>query len=468
MAKELLTKQEEIERSNKELEQYGYKQELKRALPLPFLVFYGWAFVCLLTLFGTYGAVAEASHGMAPSAYLLATIGMLFTAWSYVVMSKRYPVSGSVYQYVGQSMNKHLGFLSGWAILLDYMLVPMINYLLAATYIRVYFDIPTWAIILFLLVVVSIVNHIGIEVTAWFNNAVVFIEIVFIVAITLMMIKYVGGGNGAGTLISVQPFLNTEELNLSGVGYSVIFAGAAITMANYSGFDAVTTMSEEAKNSKNISRAVWIILISISIYFVVVTYLMGLAWPEGWKEFANPDDAAWQLIVKVAGDGMGVFFVATYVVATTASGLSSQASAARVIYNMGRDGILPKKFFGYIHPKRKTPTGGIIVIGLVALTGLFVPLTTSFLLLSFGACLGFIMVNVSAIATFYVKEKKRGVGGFIKYALLPAIGAVICLINFLSISKIGHIVGVAWLLLGFIILAISTKGFKISPKDLQV
>ena len=456
--------------SSKELEQFGYKQELKRALPLPFLVIYGWAFVCLLTGFGTYGAVAEASHGMPAGAFLFASIGMLFTGLSYVFMSKAFPISGSVYQYVSNSFsNRHLGFLSGWSILLDYMLVPMINELLACIYLQIFFpEIPTWVILTVSIAIVTIVNHLGIEVAAWFNNIIVIIEIIFIVAIIFVMFRYVANGGGAGTVMSIKPFFNPDELGLQGVGVGVIFAGTAITIASYSGFDAVTTMAEEAKDSHSIGKAVMIVVISISVFYMIATYIMTLVWPDGWREFTTPDDAPYEVFVIAGGPIAGSIFSAMYIVATFASAIAAQASASRVIYNMGRDGILPKKVFGYVHPKRKTPTAGILLIGAVSFTILLIPLTTSFLLLSYGALIGFAMVNLSVILYYWIKKKERGASAVIKYLIVPVLGAAVCITSFISISAVGKIVGTAWLLLGFIILAISTRGFKDKPAELNL
>lgn len=470
MSEKKKLREQEIRESEKQLEEMGYKQELKRALPLSFLVFYGLAFVCLLTLFGTYGAISQASQGMIASSYVVSTVAMIFTAISYCFMSKAYPMSGSVYSYVGRSMNFHLGFMSGWTILLDYMLVPMINYMLAATYINVYFpDIPVWLIIIVLICIVSFINHMGIEVTAWTNNVIVVIEIVFIVAFLIAMVNYLSGGGGAGVILSSEGFLNNSfDWGQISIGGAAIFAGAAITMSNYSGFDAVTTMSEEANNSKNISKAVIITVILISVYFVVITYFMTLSWPNGWQEFRDVDNAAWELVVRVAGNGMGIFFVAAYVVATMASAIASQASAARILYSMGRDSILPKKVFGVVHAKRKTPTGGIIAIAIVSLCGIFVPLTLSFSLLSFGALIGFIMVNVSVIFHYYINEKKRGGVGLFKYIIIPIAGATICFISFLNLSTAAYIVGGCWVAAGFICLAISTNFFKKNPAKLEI
>ena len=459
-----------LEQSEHRLEEFGYKQELKRALPLPFLVVYGWAFVCLLTGFGTYGAVAQQSHGQPAGAFLFASIGMLFTGISYVFMSKEYPISGSVYQYVSNSMNnRHLGFLSGWAILLDYMLVPMINELLACIYLQIFFpDIPTWLILTVSIIIVTIVNHLGVTVAAWFNNIIVIIEIIFIVAIIIVMFKFVADGGGAGTVFSIKPFFNIEELSLSGVGVGVIFAGAAVTIASYSGFDAVTTMSEEAKDSRKIGKAVMIVVISISVFYMVATYIMTLVWPDGWQNFRTPDDAPYEVFIIAGGQLAGTIFSIMYIVATFASAIAAQSSASRVLYNMGRDGILPKKIFGYIHPKRKTPTAGIILVGAISYAILLIPLTDSFLLLSYGALIGFTMVNFSVFAHFWLKQKERGASAVLKYIIVPALGAAVCIASFISISSMGKIVGTSWLVLGFIILAISTKGFKIKPKDLNI
>jgi amino acid transporter len=115
------------------LEQFGYKQELKRALSTRDLVIYGMIFMVPIAPFGVFGFVWNDAKGMVPLAYLVGLVGMFFTAMSYASMSRAFPMAGSVYSYVGRGLHPTAGFFSGWLILLDYILVPallVISYVL--------------------------------------------------------------------------------------------------------------------------------------------------------------------------------------------------------------------------------------------------------------------------------------------------------------------------------------------------
>lgn len=452
------------------LEKFGYEESLKRVLPLSFLVFYGFAYICPTSLFGTYAFVANLTHGMISLAYLLALVAMLFTAYSYVCMSKAYPIAGSAYSYTQRSINPYIGFLSGWAIILAYMLIPMINYLLASIFLAPYLpNIPSWVIILIMISIVTIVNHFGITATAWTNNILILFQMIFYIAFMLFIIKWLLEGNGAGTLFSLDGFYNAIEFHKPDVGWRALFTGASILALNFLGFDAVTTVAEEAVNpEKNIGRAIVITAIGAGVFFILGCYLMTLAWPNGWNEFKVIGSGAQELIVKIGGAMMGYLFTATYVTATLASAMASQASASRILFGMGRDGVLPKKFFGYVHPKYKTPTWNILMIGFISLSGIFLSFAVACGLINFGALLGFTMVNISVVAHYFIRGKKRDTLSFFRYLIVPIIGAIVCLTIWWSLSVTAKLLGFAWLAIGTLYLASTTNFFRKLPPELDL
>lgn len=113
--------------------------KLQRSLTLFPVVLFGISFMALGTVFSTYGIASQLSHGMVAGSYLLALIIMLFTAYSYGQMAKAFPVSGSAYTYAQKSINPYVGFLAGWTILMDYLLIPMVNYLIFGIFSRLHF-----------------------------------------------------------------------------------------------------------------------------------------------------------------------------------------------------------------------------------------------------------------------------------------------------------------------------------------
>ncbi len=99
------------------LEEFGYREELRRALTLRDLVIYGaMIFMVPIAPFGVYGFVWNDAKGMVPMAYLVGLVGMVFTALSYAAMSRAFPLAGSVYTYARRGLHEAAGFLSGWLI----------------------------------------------------------------------------------------------------------------------------------------------------------------------------------------------------------------------------------------------------------------------------------------------------------------------------------------------------------------
>ena len=450
-----------------DLERFGYEQSLNRVLPLSSLIFYGLAYLCPVTIFSTYGVVSHMTHGMLSLTYTVATLAMVLTALSYSHMVKAYPVAGSVYSYVQRTINPHLGFLAGWAILMDYLLLPMINYLLASIFLAPVFpNVPNWAWIIGYIVFVTIVNYFGIQVTAWVNNGLIIIQAVFVLAFLLFVIKWLSTGSGAATFFDMNAYINSGEL--SSIGFGTILTGASILALSFLGFDAVTTVSEEAINpEKNVGKAIIITCLGAGVYFIIVAYLCQLSWPNGWNEFESVDSGAYELIGKVAGSAMGYLFTAVYCIGCLASAMASQSSAARILFGMGRDGSLPK-CFAFVHPTHKTPTFGIFLIGAVSLIGIKLSLEAAASLINFGALAGFTLVNICVIVHYFFKKNRRSAWETVKYFVLPCGGAIVCLLIWVSLDIKSKILGFSWLTVGIIYLAATTNFFRKLPPNLKM
>ena len=322
--------------------------ELSRVMGLRSLIFYGVAFVIPLAFFTTYGIVTNTTHGHVSMTYVVATLCMVFTAYSYCRMVKAFPKSGSVYTYATETFNPYIGFIAGWTIVLGYMFLPMLNYLASATFMEAALPgVPMWVWIVLFTVIVTGANLLGLKVADMFNNVVVIIQLIFLVILLIMTLRYISGHDLA---INLEAFYNSEEFHAIG-GVQGIAAGAAIVCLAYLGFDGIATLGEEAINpKKNIPRAIMITCIGLGSMYVIFTYLLQAAWPTAWNEIQDIDGGAVEVIAHVANQGMAYFFIAAYVVGCIAASISAVASASRVLYGMGRDGLLPKKCFGYVNP----------------------------------------------------------------------------------------------------------------------
>lgn len=461
---------ESIEKTNTGLEHFGYEQTLRRVMDFKMLVFFGMAYLAPCTIFTTYGIVTGMTHGMLALSYLVATVAMLFTAFSYSNMVKAYPIAGSVYSYATRAIHPYVGFLAGWIILMDYLLLPLLNFVAAGIFINATLPfIPSWAVMLSLLAICTLINCLGIRVAANANTILVLLQMAFLLAIIIFALKWILGGNGAGTIFDATAFINLSELGKPEVGIAAILGGSSILALSFLGFDSITTVAEEAiEPEKNIGKAIIATCLGAGLVFVLTSYLFQLSWPEGWFQFNNIEAGANELIAKVAGSFMVYVFVAIIVVGASASAIASQASAARILFGMGRDGALPKKFFSKINSKYKTPTNNLLLIAVISLTGLFMNIAIATSIINFGALAGFTLVNITVIAHYFIRKRQRGGAAAIKYLITPIIGVIICASLWLNLASYAKILGFGWLFVGLVWLAYNSKFFKILPPDLKL
>jgi amino acid transporter len=431
---------------------------LKRALTLKDLVIYGIAFMTPIAPAYIYGAATKITGGALATAYIIAMVAMLFTASSYGKMAAEFPVAGSTYSYTQRGINKYLGFFAGFGIYLDYVLVPLIVYITGALYANAAIpQIPFFVWVLIIATITTVVNCVGVKIAARTNIFLVAIMIAIVVAFIVFCINAVAHGKGEGVIFSLKPFFNSDHTTMS-----ALVAGGALACFSFLGFDSITTMSEEAVNpKKDIGKAAIIACIGGAVIFILQAYAAGLAWPD-YTNFESSDTALFEIADLVGGSLLSGFYTFAVILSTLTAGIAGQSSAARVMYGMGRDEALPKKFFTYLHPKFKTPIPNILIMAIIGVIGsITLDLTLVAEMMNFGGLLGFMCVNLSVIVYFFFKKKKRNI---LKYLIFPALGFLICGYLWINLSLKSFIVGFCWLFIGFIVLLITTKGFKITPK----
>ncbi|WP_233269507.1 APC family permease [Alteribacillus sp. YIM 98480] len=429
--------------------------KLARSLSLPSVVVFGLAFMAITTVFSTYGIASQLSHGMVAGSYILALIVMLFTAYSYGQMAKEYPVAGSAYSYAQKAINPFVGFLVGWSILMDYLFIPMVNYLLFGIFFSAAIpEVPSQVWIIGLLILVTFVNIKGVKLAARANIIVIAISVLFILIFCILSIKSILEGTGTGIIFNIEPFFNSDE------SFSLIVAGAALLCFSFLGFDSVTAFSEETINpKKNIPRGLILVTLIGGFIFVVVSYLSHNVWPD-YLSFSNPDSAAYEIIGLVGGNVLSTTFLVVTAFVAFGSATASLASASRVLFAMGRDGQLPEKFFGKLHTKYKTPVNNIILISCLSLSALFLSLTLVASFINFGAFFAFTFVNISVIVLFFRNKTDRSLKGISLYVVIPLIGALLDLWLLVNLDRYSLMLGIIWFVLGFGYLLFLTKGFR--------
>ena len=435
---------------------------LKRTMKLHHLVIFGVAFLTPMIAYTIYGVIATASHGVDSGSICFAVIAMMFTALSYGHMAKAFPAAGSTYTYTRKAINSKLGVIAGWIVLLGYVFFPMAIWLIGASYFSAAVPaVPSWVWLVGFIVVTTLINIVGVEVGSKINFIMVSIQVVIIIAFLIFTIKAITEGMGEGTLASFSPFYNPDI----SFGYTV--AGAAAACYCFLGFDALTTFTEDTVNpTKNIPRAIILTLLVCGAIFLIVTYFTHLVHPS--YDYSNPDNAAYEIARQVAPSVFGGIFLIGTIAGQFAAGLSAQASGARLLYAMGRDGVLPKKFFGKLNSKTHTPINAIVLTGVVALFAIFLDVTKATAYINFGGFVAFFFVNLSVIAYYFVKQRQRSLKGTILYLVFPVLGALLCLYLLIHLDRLAIILGCAWTVAGIIYLLVLTKGLKEEPPELGI
>ncbi|MGY1994188.1 APC family permease [Mycolicibacterium fortuitum] len=426
---------------------------LRRALGLPSLVLFGLVYMVPLTVFTTYGIVTQTTGGRLSVAYLVTLAAMVFTARSYARMAVAYPVAGSAYTYTQRSFGAPVGFLAGWSLLLDYLFLPMINYLVIGIYLNAAVPaIPGWVFVVLSIAAVTLLNIVGIVSVARANLVIIAIQAIFIVTFLVLACSKVFG---LGTVDLLAPIHGDG----GATGFSPVLAGAAILCLSFLGFDAVSTLSEEAKDpNRSVPQAIMIATVVAGVIFVVLSYLGQLVFPS--NEFTDVESGSLDLMLTAGGQFLQTFFTAAYVAGALGSAIASQASVARILYAMGRDGVLPRSFFGHVSPRFATPVYAILAVSAVSLLATVISLTTLASVISFGALVAFSVVNLSVIKHYFVDRRERDGVGLISNLLLPLIGFLLTVWLWTSLSGLTLVIGLSWLAAGFVWLAGVTRGFQ--------
>lgn len=434
--------------------------QLKRTLSLGAVTLFGIAYMTPIIVFGTFGILADTTGGSVPSAYLAASVAMLFTALSYGKMAKAFPVAGSAYTYVRKSISPKLGFLAGWAVLLDYLFLPMAIWLIGAAYLHSAFPSvphPVW--VLAFIGVTTAINIVGLQLAKTVNGVLMLLQFLVLVAFVGLAAHYVTGPLN-------QPFWSLAPFYQDSFQLPLVMSGAAIACYSFLGFDAVSTLTEEAHEPrKTIPRAILLITLLGGVIFIVASYFVQLAHPS--TDSANADSAAYEIAKNIGGDIFVSFFLIGLIVGQFTSGLAAQASASKLLFAMGRDGVIPKRLFGRLSERFGTPVISIILCGVVALLALRMDVTTSTSFINFGAFLAFSLVNLSVIFQYWIAERQRGAKAVMVYLMLPLIGLIADIWLMASLDHMAIYLELAWLAIGLVYLVIITGGLRREPPEMD-
>lgn len=400
-----------------------------------------------------YGMVSVRAQGHVVTAILIAMFAMLFTAISYGRMARVYPSAGSAFTYVGKEIHPALGYVTGWGMVMDYLLNPLICTILCAQLaLNAAAGVPyiVWAI--FFAGLFTGLNLFGIRTSARINDALAIGMGIVIAVFFVVAAHYVFDHPHAENGFFWKPFYDPNTFHLKNV-----LGGTSLAVLTYIGFDGISTLSEEAKNPKrDILLATVLVCLIIGLLAACEVYAGQLIWPVS-RPFPDIPTA----FVHVAGLAGGTWLLqlvnGTLLVATIGSGMGSQLGAARLLYAMGRGNAIPKSFFGALDPVRQIPRNNVLFAGMLALAG---ALTISFErgveLLNFGALIAFMGVNLAALTRYYVRAQEKK----LQNLLAPLCGFVVCLLLWWNLNVYAKIAGMIWMIAGLTYGALRTHGFR--------
>jgi amino acid transporter len=429
-------------------------QHLSRSLGLWDLVFIGIILVQPTAPMPLYGVVQNEARGHAVTTILIAMVAMLFTAISYGRMARAYPSAGSAYTYVGQELHSSLGYATGWSMLMDYVLNPVICTIWCAKAAQNIWPLPyvLWAA--FFAALFTMMNLRRIRATARINAILTAVMSVVIVAMLVCTVRYVMGLPNLNAAFFTRPFYDPQTFT-----FQRIATGTSLAVLTYIGFDGISTLSEEVRNPRrNILIATVLICLIIGVLSAVEVYAAQLVQPATQRFSEQDVESAYAYVAGRAG-GLWLFHAInlTLIVATIGSGAGAQLSGARLLYGMGRDNAIPKRLFGALDPRKNIPANNVILIGAISFgAALLITYETGAALLNFGALIGFMGVNISAFVHYFVRSKEK----HWSHLAPPLAGFVICLGIWLSLQTPAKIVGGIWLAFGIVYGAWKTQGFR--------
>lgn len=407
----------------------------------------GIAYMTPMTVFDTFGIVSGITNGHVPLAYLLALSAMLLTAWSYARFSRNSEKSGSAYSYTSESLGPKIGFFVGWCSLLDYLLLPLINVLLAAIYLTALIpSVPYWAWVMVSAGLVTLVNCFRIKILANLSLVFVCAPIILMVVFVYLVIQGISSQQSYQHILTLTPLWHGQQDILP------LIAGASVLCFSFLGFDAVTTLSNETKNpTKTIPRAVILTTLTGGAIFFTASWFIQLYFPSN-IQFKNPDEALPEIVLYVGGALFQSIFLCGQIMNTVASGLASHASVSRLLHIMGRDNIFPKKYFGSMHASLGTPFFSVLFVGLISLSAMFLDLAQVISLISFGALVAFTAVNFSVFVKFYIRDKQRdGFRNKFLNLFLPLLSVICILCLWINLDSSSLTFGCFWLAIGILL-----------------
>ncbi|WP_078628592.1 APC family permease [Streptomyces sp. NRRL F-2664] len=438
---------------------------LRRSLGFRDLVVYGLLFIAPMAPVGVFGALDAASHGAVALVYLVATVAMAFTAFSYAQMVRVAPQAGSVFTYARKGLGEGPGLIAGWMALLDYLLIPAVAYLFSGIAMNALVpEVSRWVWTALAVVVTTVLNLCGVRVAARVGFAVLALEVlvlaVFVAAAVTVLVL---DGPRRGWL---SPLTGDGSLAFSA---TAVLGAVSVAVLSYLGFDAVVSFAEEVTGgSRRVARAVLCCLALAGVLFVVQSWLAALLMPVSAAELAaapGRQGAAFYTAVESAvGSWLHDLVAVSKAVGAAFAALAGQAAAGRLVFAMARERRLPRVL---ARTSDGTPRAALLVAAAVTLVAAVWAarrgdgLAHLVSVVDVGALVAFTLLHASVVGWFVVR-RREGAPSWWRHLVVPVLGAAVTVTVIVEASRAAQLVGAAWLALGLAVL-LAQRGRRRTP-----
>lgn len=428
---------------------------LKRSLRFYDLVLYGIILIQPTAPMPSFGVIYNEAHGHVITAILLAMVAMLFTSISYGRMARVYPHGGSAFLYVGKEIHPSLGYITGWCLVMDYVLNPLICTIWCSRAVMNFLPgLPYPVLAISFAVFFTLLNCNGVETSARINAGMAAALGLVILLVLVAAARWLLHLSHPGTAFFLQPFYDPQRFNSAG-----LLRGTSIAVLTYIGFDGISTLTDEAKDpARSVPRAIVLTCFITGVLASIEVYVAQLVWPAV-QPFPDLDTAYVHVSGRMGGPILFLIVNSSLLLANIGSGMASQMGAARLLYAMGQDGALPRRFFATVDRKNRIPRNNVILIGAICLVGALIfsyQLGTE--LLNYGALLAFMGVNLASVLLGWRHGFKKQ-----WWPILLSLGGFsTCLLLWINLGPLARVAGTAWACVG-VLLWLIRRRFTVLP-----
>lgn len=431
----------------------GAHDRLHRSLGFRDLVVYGLLFIAPMAPVGVFGTLDAKSHGAVALVYVVATVAMAFTAFSYAQMVRVVPQAGSVFAYARVGLGEGAGFVAGWMAMLDYVLIPAVAYLFSGIAMNSLVPgVSRWVWTALAVVVTTLLNLWGVRTAALVGFLVLAMEIVVLLVFVVAAIVVLARDGAQRGVLSPLSGDGTQ----GAFALSAVLGAVSVAVLSYLGFDAIATFAEETTGgSGKVARALLFCLALAGVLFVAQTYLVALLEPTTSARLAadpaKQGSAFYDAVDASVGGWLHDLVAVSKAIGAAFAALAGQAAAGRLLFAMGRERRLPR---GLSRTDGGVPRVALLCAAVITLVAAGWAarrddgLDKLVSVVDIGALTAFTLLHASVVGYF---GRRRPLSWW-RHGVVPVVGAAITVAVIVEASGTAQVVGAVWLVIGLLVL----------------